>query len=130
LIQHVAREVQPSDIPSCLDLYGLLGFAEVPVPESLVGRAVWLERGGTQVHLLLAADARGGPGHIAVVVDDYEATVRALESAGHQVDRRREHWGSPRAYVHDPAGHLVEFMAYGPGGQCVAGAEQGDDPCP
>jgi catechol 2,3-dioxygenase-like lactoylglutathione lyase family enzyme len=120
LIQHVAREVQASDIPSCLDFYGLLGFAEVPVPDSLVGRAVWLEKQGTQVHLLLAADAQVARGHIAVVVDDYEGTVLALESAGHEVDRRREHWGSPRAYVRDPAGHLVEFMAYGPGGARAA----------
>jgi catechol 2,3-dioxygenase-like lactoylglutathione lyase family enzyme len=115
MIQHVAREVQSSDIPSCLGFYGLLGFAEVPVPDSLVGRAAWLERGGTQVHLLLAAQASPERGHIAVVVDDFEATVRSLEAAGHEVDRRHEHWGSPRAYVHDPAGHLVEFMAYGPG---------------
>jgi catechol 2,3-dioxygenase-like lactoylglutathione lyase family enzyme len=114
LIQHVAREVQASDIPSCLDFYVLLGFTEVPVPGSLRGRAVWLERGGTQVHLLLADDAPAERGHIAVVVDDYEATVRSLQAAGHEVDRRREHWGSPRAYVRDPAGHLVEFMAFGP----------------
>jgi catechol 2,3-dioxygenase-like lactoylglutathione lyase family enzyme len=115
MIQHVAREVHASDIPSCLGFYGLLGFAEVPVPDSLVGRAAWLERGGTQLHLLLADEARPERGHIAVVVADFEATVRSLEAAGHEVDRRREHWGSPRAYVHDPAGHLVEFMAYGPG---------------
>ncbi|MDQ6776551.1 MAG: VOC family protein [Actinomycetota bacterium] len=115
MIQHVAREVQPSDISSSLAFYALLGFAEVPVPASLVGRAVWLEQGGTQVHLLLATEPRPERGHIAVVVDDFEATVHSLQSAGHDVDRRREHWGSPRAYVHDPGGHLVEFMAYGPG---------------
>jgi catechol 2,3-dioxygenase-like lactoylglutathione lyase family enzyme len=116
MIQHVAQEVQTADIPSCLGFYALLGFVEVPVPETLVGRAVWLERGGTQVHLLLAAEAPPlGGGHIAVVVDDYEATLRALRAAGHEVDPRREHWGSPRAYVHDPAGHLVEVMAFAPG---------------
>ncbi len=117
MIQHVAREVQTTDIPSCLGFYALLGFIEVPVPDGLVGRAVWLERGGTQVHLLLADEALAlGGGHIAVVVDDYAATMDALRAAGHEVDPRREHWGSPRAYVHDPAGHLVEVMAFAPGG--------------
>ncbi|HWF34354.1 MAG TPA: VOC family protein [Solirubrobacteraceae bacterium] len=118
MIQHVAREVEASDIPSCLAFYAVLGFIEVAVPESLSGRAVWLEceRGGTQLHLLLTPEAQPERGHIAVVVDDFEATVRSLEAAGHEVDRRRAHWASPRAYVTDPAGHIVEFMAFGPGG--------------
>jgi len=115
MIQHVAREVDAADIPSCLSFYALLGFAQVPVPDGLVGRAVWLERGDTQVHLLLADDARAERGHIAVVVDDYEATMQALRAAGHEVDPRREHWGSPRANIYDPAGHLVEVMAFAPG---------------
>jgi catechol 2,3-dioxygenase-like lactoylglutathione lyase family enzyme len=114
MIQHVAREVAPADIPSCLDFYALLGFVQVPVPASLDGRAVWLERAGTQVHLLLLEGAVPSRGHLAVVLDDYEGSLRSLRAAGHDVDPRREHWGSPRAYVHDPAGHLVEVMAFAP----------------
>lgn len=116
MIQHVAREVTAAEVPSCLDFYALLGFAEVTVPDSLVDRAVWLECGGTQIHLLLTPDSRPERGHVAVVVDDYEGTLRSLEAAGHEVQPRREHWGSARAYVHDPAGHLVEIMAFAPGG--------------
>jgi catechol 2,3-dioxygenase-like lactoylglutathione lyase family enzyme len=116
LIQHVAREVAPADIPACIAFYALLGFTEVPVPEGIAGRAIWLERAATQVHLLLAPDARPERGHIAVVVDSYDATLDALRSADHDIDPRRAHWGSPRAYVHDPAGHLVEVMAFAPGG--------------
>jgi catechol 2,3-dioxygenase-like lactoylglutathione lyase family enzyme len=114
MIQHVAREIQPAQLQSCLAFYAILGFAEVPVPAGIAGRAVWLERAGTQVHLLYSASAQPERGHIAVVVDDYDATVRALQAAGHEVETRREHWGSPRAYVHDPAGHLVEMMAWAP----------------
>jgi catechol 2,3-dioxygenase-like lactoylglutathione lyase family enzyme len=114
MIQHVAREIQPAQLESCVAFYALLGFTQVPVPDGIAGRAEWLERAGTQVHLLFAADATPERGHIAVVVDDYEATVRALRAAGHEVEPRREHWGSPRAYVHDPAGHLVEMMAFAP----------------
>ena len=114
MIQHVAREIRPAQLESCADFYAILGFVRVPVPEGIAGRAVWLERGGTQVHLLFAADAERERGHIAVVVDDYEATTAALRAAGHEVEPRRAHWGSPRAYVHDPAGHLVEMMAFAP----------------
>jgi catechol 2,3-dioxygenase-like lactoylglutathione lyase family enzyme len=115
MIQHVAHEVQPADIPSCLGFYALLGFVEVPVPASLVDRAVWLQAGETQLHLLLSDQSMAGGGHVAVVADDYDSTLSALRAAGHEVDLRREHWGSPRAYVHDPAGYLVEVMAFAPG---------------
>lgn len=115
MIQHVAREITPAEVESCLDFYGLLGFAQVHVPEGIAGRAVWLEHAGTQIHLLLADDARPERGHVAVVVSDYEATVRALGTAGHEVQPRRQHWGAPRAFVRDPAGHLVEVMAFAPG---------------
>lgn len=94
--------------------YGLLGFAPVPVPESIRGRALWLERAGTQVHLMPSDDARPQSGHIGVVVADYRQTVAELERDGHDVDPRREHWGSPRAYVRDPAGSLVEIMELPP----------------
>jgi catechol 2,3-dioxygenase-like lactoylglutathione lyase family enzyme len=114
MIQHVACETKPADIQSCIAFYALLGFAEVAVPDGIAGRAIWLERGPTQLHLLLAPDAQSDRGHVAVVVDNYPATLDALRSAGHDVDPRREHWGSPRAYVHDPAGHLVELMAFAP----------------
>jgi catechol 2,3-dioxygenase-like lactoylglutathione lyase family enzyme len=122
LIQHVAREVTAAEVPSCLDFYALLGFAEVTVPASLVDRAVWLESGRTQIHLLLAPESRAERGHVAVVVEDYEATLSSLRAAGHDVQPRREHWGSPRAYVHDPAGHLVEVMAFAPGAGGRTGA--------
>jgi catechol 2,3-dioxygenase-like lactoylglutathione lyase family enzyme len=53
-------------------------------------------------------------GHVAVVVDDYPGTLQALRDAGHEPEPRREHWGSPRAFVRDPAGNLVELMDFPP----------------
>jgi catechol 2,3-dioxygenase-like lactoylglutathione lyase family enzyme len=95
----------------------MLGFEAVEVPPGIAGRAVWLERCGTQIHLMPKADASAASGHVGIVIERYEATVRRLRSEGHQVQPRREHWGSPRAYVHDPAGNLVELMAWGPRAQ-------------
>ena len=62
-----------------------------------------------------AVAERRPSGHIGVVVADYAATVEGLEAAGHRVEPRRAHWGSPRSYVRDPAGYLVELMAWPPG---------------
>ncbi len=54
-------------------------------------------------------------GHVAVVASAFEATVAALGDAGHAVEPRTQHWGAPRAYVRDPAGHVVELMERPPG---------------
>jgi catechol 2,3-dioxygenase-like lactoylglutathione lyase family enzyme len=115
MIQHVTREIGPSKLEDCVQFYGILGFEPVPEPAGVAGRAVWLERAGTQIHLMFAADPLPEGGHIGVVVQDYPATIERLRAAGYELDHRREHWGSPRAFVRDPAGHLVELMAFGPG---------------
>jgi hypothetical protein len=62
-----------------------------------------------------AAAERRPSGHVGVVVERYAKTVAALGAAGHEVEPRSEHWGSPRAYVRDPVGYLVEVMAWAPG---------------
>jgi catechol 2,3-dioxygenase-like lactoylglutathione lyase family enzyme len=118
MIQHVTRDIRRSELEPCSTFYGLLGFEPVPVPAGIEGRAVWLERSGTQIHLMFVDEAvaaeRRPTGHVGVVVAEYAATVEGLEAAGHRVEPRREHWGAPRSYVRDPAGHLVELMASPP----------------
>jgi catechol 2,3-dioxygenase-like lactoylglutathione lyase family enzyme len=115
MIQHVSLEVRPDQTQACADFYRLLGFEEVEPPETIADRAVWLERNGTQVHLLYVEEPTVLPsGHLAVVLDDYDATLSALEEAGHRPDERSRHWGSPRAFVKDPGGNLVEVMAWPP----------------
>jgi catechol 2,3-dioxygenase-like lactoylglutathione lyase family enzyme len=114
MIQHVTRHVPPRRLQECVDFYALLGFEPVSVPPTIGGGVRWLERLGTQVHLMPVDDARPAPGHVGVVAEDYEATVRTLRAGGHDVESRREHWGSPRCFVSDPAGNLVEVMAWPP----------------
>ena len=115
-VQHVSLEVRRSDVERCVDFYGLLGFEPVEPPESLADRAAWVQAGATQVHLMYIDEPTTLPqGHIAVVVEGYDDVLDALREAGHEPEPRTEHWGSPRAYVHDPAGNLVELMAFAPG---------------
>jgi catechol 2,3-dioxygenase-like lactoylglutathione lyase family enzyme len=117
MLQHVALETRPSDVDAVLAFWSLLGFEPVQPPPSLRGRTHWVRRGGTQIHLLLTAAPVVPPsGHAAVVVDDYDAALAALRSAGHPVEPRAEHWGAPRAFATDPSGHVVEVMSAPPPG--------------
>ncbi len=116
MLQHVALEIGREHLHACLGFYALLGFERVEPPATLADRAAWVQRGATQIHLVWVDDPVSLPrGHVAVVPDDYEGTLRALRAAGHEPEPRREHWGSPRAFVRDPAGNLTEVMAFPPG---------------
>jgi catechol 2,3-dioxygenase-like lactoylglutathione lyase family enzyme len=115
MLQHVAHETRRVDVDAVVAFWALLGFEPVEPPPSLRGRTHWVQRGGTQIHLLLTEDPVVPPvGHAAVVVADYEDTLGALRAAGHPVAPRAEHWGAPRAFVTDPSGHRVEVMAAPP----------------
>jgi catechol 2,3-dioxygenase-like lactoylglutathione lyase family enzyme len=115
VIQHVAIEVREADIDACVRFWALLGFDRVAAPAALAARSTWVQAGPTQVHLLHAAQPVVAPeGHVAVVADNYEATLDALREAGFEPEPHREHWGSPRAFVRCPAGHRVEIMAFAP----------------
>jgi catechol 2,3-dioxygenase-like lactoylglutathione lyase family enzyme len=115
MLHHVSIETRPDDVEAELGFWALLGFERVDPPEALQDRAAWVERAGTQVHLLYAEQTVVPPqGHIAVVEEDWVRTVARLEGAGFEVEPRAQHWGVPRAYVHSPGGHLVELMAAPP----------------
>jgi catechol 2,3-dioxygenase-like lactoylglutathione lyase family enzyme len=115
VIQHVALETQPADGPAATVFWETLGFTLIEPPPTLRDRAAWLERNGTQIHLLWTDEPTAQrAGHVAVVVPDYAATLERLRAAGHQVESRTEHWGAARAFARAPGGHRVELMAARP----------------
>lgn len=115
MLHHVSLEIEPSDVVGAVAFWELLGFERVEAPDELGGYVTWLERGGTQIHLIHAEGATVPPlGHPAVVVEDFEATFAALEAAGFTPERHRELWGKPRAFATMPGGHRVELMAAPP----------------
>jgi catechol 2,3-dioxygenase-like lactoylglutathione lyase family enzyme len=114
MLHHVGIEVAPAEIERTVELWQLLGFELVEPPETL-REFTWLERGGTQIHLMpTEVPIVPGRGHTAVVVADFERTFAALEGSGFAVERRSEHWGVPRAFTYTPDGHRVELMAAPP----------------
>jgi catechol 2,3-dioxygenase-like lactoylglutathione lyase family enzyme len=115
MLQHVSLEVGRDQAPRCAAFWELLGFARVDPPPTLRDRATWLEREGTQVHLMLVDNPTVPPdGHAAVVAPDYETTLASLRDAGFEPEPRSEHWGVPRCFVRDPVGHRVEVMSAAP----------------
>jgi catechol 2,3-dioxygenase-like lactoylglutathione lyase family enzyme len=115
-LHHVAIETRRPDVDACCAFFALLGFDRVEVPEGLRDIAVWVQRDALQVHLLFADEPVIPPrGHLAVACPDFDETVAALRAAGHRVEPRDPHWGSPRVFAEDPAGHVVEVMAFPPG---------------
>lgn len=117
MLHHVGIEVAPGDIEATVGFFELIGFERVEAPATL-REFTWLERSGTQVHLMPEEKPTvPSPGHLAVVVGDFEATVARVREAGFEIERKREHWGQPRALAIAPSGHRVELMAAPPAPQ-------------
>jgi catechol 2,3-dioxygenase-like lactoylglutathione lyase family enzyme len=123
VIEHVSFTVSPADAVACAGFYELLGFARVEPPAGLGDRSIWLSCGGSSLHLvfrdrdqadLATPPPRDDGGHVALVVESFDATIAALGAAGVVVEPRTAYWGAARALVRDPAGNLIELMAAAP----------------
>jgi catechol 2,3-dioxygenase-like lactoylglutathione lyase family enzyme len=114
VLRHVGIEVKPADVERSIRFWELLGFEQVEPPAALA-EFTWLEREGTQIHLLPTENPTvPSAGHVAVSAPDFEGAVAGLTEAGFEVDRRTEYWGAPRAKAVAPGGHVVELMAAPP----------------
>jgi catechol 2,3-dioxygenase-like lactoylglutathione lyase family enzyme len=94
---------------------GVLGLARVPKPSPLAARGgCWFRHGDVAVHLGVEEDFRPArKAHPAFVVDDLAALGEACAAAG--VALRPNPDGEPGrgAYVDDPFGNRIEFIAAG-----------------
>jgi catechol 2,3-dioxygenase-like lactoylglutathione lyase family enzyme len=111
MLQHVTLEVRAGDVRPCVAFWELVGFEEITPQEALRGEFTWVQREDTQIHLVpVDAPAVAQRGHVAVVAEDYEATVRRLLEAGYAPQPGRRAWDADRVFVRDPAGHRIEIM--------------------
>ncbi|HEU4392389.1 MAG TPA: VOC family protein [Solirubrobacterales bacterium] len=114
MLHHIGIEVAPVEIGRTAELFELLGFERVEPPPALA-EFTWLERDGTQVHLMpVERPTVPVHGHLAVVTPDFGAAVARLREHDFEVELRGEHWGAPRAHAIAPGGHRVELMAAAP----------------
>jgi catechol 2,3-dioxygenase-like lactoylglutathione lyase family enzyme len=114
VLQHVLLEVRPDQVRDCVAFWELLGFREVEPPPLLRDRFTWVERGGTQIHLVgVDEPVIPNEGHTAVVAPDDDVIAR-LDQHGFTPREGSNAWGAPRWFFHDPAGHRVEVMSAPP----------------
>ena len=117
MLHHVGIEVAPADVEAAAGFFELIGFVRVEPPPTL-SEYTWLEREGTQVHLMPEEEPTvPSPGHLAVVVADFDAAVLRLREGCFEVEPKREHWGQPRALAIAPGGHRIELMKAPPAPQ-------------
>ena len=117
MLQHVSLEVPAPEGDASVEFWAMLGFESVEAPEAIADYVRWVERSGTQIHLILTDPASATVpelGHCAVVIEDFGETLERLRSAGHEVAEARELWGARRAFAVAPGGHRVELMASPP----------------
>jgi hypothetical protein len=118
MLHHVGIELQPGDVERAVEFFELLGFARVEPPPALAEGFTWLEREGTQIHLMHDEHPTvPGRGHLALVVPDFDPALERLHEHGFETWPGREHWGARRAHAIAPGGHRVELMAAPPSPQ-------------
>jgi hypothetical protein len=115
MLHHVSLEVHPDDCERAAELFELIGFARVEAPGRIAEYVDWLEREGTQVHLIRTPEpAVQHLGHPAFVVPDFSEAVDRLRAAGFEVEDADKLWGEPRAFAILPGGQRLELMAAPP----------------
>ena len=82
MLQHVTLEVKPDQVRDCVAFWALLGFDEMTPPPLLRHRFIWVQREGTQIHLVPVEEPIAArEGHVAVLADDFEATLDTAHRA-------------------------------------------------
>ena len=107
-VHHVSLNV--TDVPAAMAFYvDTLGCVERDDRPDFGFGGAWLDIGGQQIHLLEApaADDRGQ--HVALQVDDLAACVSELRGSGIEVSDPSPVGTGLQAFLHDPAGNLVEL---------------------
>jgi catechol 2,3-dioxygenase-like lactoylglutathione lyase family enzyme len=113
-LDHVQLAMPPGREDEAERFYsGILGFERVPKPPALEARGgCWFVRGATAVHLGVEEDFRPArKAHPAFVVRDLAALEAALHAAGVEVRPNPDAPTARGAYVDDPFGNRIEFIA-------------------
>ena len=115
MLHHVSIEVHPDHAERVLEFLSLIGFERAEAPEEIAEYVDWVERNGTQVHLIRTPEpAVQHLGHPAFVAPDFESTLAAVDEAGFEFEPSRELWGEKRGFATLPGGQKVELMAAPP----------------
>jgi catechol 2,3-dioxygenase-like lactoylglutathione lyase family enzyme len=111
-LHHVNVTVPPELEQATKEFYGsVLGLEEVPKPKGTRSLGAWYQIGANQLHLSVEREYNPlSSRHVCFAVDDLKATEERFREAGVEIipdPRPREE--TPRFYVRDPGGNLLEI---------------------
>ena len=113
-IDHVQIAIPAGEEEKARAFYiGQLDFTEIPKPAKLATRGgAWFQAGSVQLHLGVEAEFRPAPkAHPAFIVDDLDALIAKVQSAGYETDTSQPPLdGYKRAHIFDPFGNRIELM--------------------
>src|SRR5688572_27224544 len=90
----------------------VLGLKQIPKPGTSRQSGAWYAIGENQLHLSVENEARGqlSSGHICFAISDLTEAERRFRDAGVEIiPDPRPNPNSPRFYVRDPGGNLLEI---------------------
>lgn len=112
-VDHIQLSIPPGAEDRGRAFYvGLLGFTEVPKPESLAGRGgAWFESRNVRLHLGVEPDMQPmKKAHPGLLVHGLAELVEKLKAAGVTVTYEPPLPGYDRAHILDPFGNRIELL--------------------
>jgi catechol 2,3-dioxygenase-like lactoylglutathione lyase family enzyme len=128
-LHHVTVTTPPEKVGDMIEFYeNLCDLTPLAVPEGLRDRAIWYEMLGTdngaQLHIYITRESRPlrSGAHVAFAVasnnpygrEVYDRVVALAKLKGIFLGDGTQYWGSPRAYILDPAANRVEVFQFSP----------------
>ena len=93
----------------------VLGLEPVDKPQGARAAGAWLRAGAGEVHVSIAPQNPPEAAHFCLIVEDFDAAVETLRSAGCHIEQARVITDRRRFFTRDPAGNKVEISAWGDG---------------
>lgn len=113
-LHHVNVTVSPELEEAAKDFYGrVLGLERVPKPSTSRQSGAWYQIGPNQLHLSVETEDVGplSSRHVCFTVADLGAADARLREAGVEIiPDPRPAPGTPRFYVRDPGGNMLEIV--------------------
>ena len=112
-LHHVNVTTPPELEQATKDFYGLaLGLKQIAKPSTSRQAGAWYQIGANQLHLSVETEPRGplSSRHVCFTVSDLKGTEEKFREAGVEIiPDPRPAPGTPRFYVRDPAGNMLEI---------------------
>jgi catechol 2,3-dioxygenase-like lactoylglutathione lyase family enzyme len=114
-VDHVSVTTPEELETEVLDFYSTcLSLEPIEKPDGTRDRGGWFRAGPIEVHVTIDDHNPHRASHFGIVVSDFRAAVERMREAGCHIEQARSIPGRDRCFTRDPAGNLVEILAYEP----------------